>query len=96
MINNQTGFLVKKDNESDLYEKLNKLVNDQEMQMANYKKMEQIRARAQDIVKDVQTAESLKPYYNQKVEIRSKWSVEDVVLNVDKTVDDLFSIQEDY
>ena len=34
MINNQTGFLVKKDNESDLYEKLNKLVNDQEMQMA--------------------------------------------------------------
>ena len=37
----------------------------QEMQMANYKKMEQIRARAEDIVKDVQTAESLKPYYNQ-------------------------------
>ena len=36
-----------------------------EMQMANYQKMEQIRSRAQNIVKDAQTAESLKPYYNQ-------------------------------
>ena len=46
-------------------------------------------------IKTKKKAESIF-YYNQKVEIRSNWSVEDVVFNVDKTVDDLFSIQEDY
>ena len=35
------------------------------MQMADFQKMEQVRARAQEIVKDEKTAESLKPYYNQ-------------------------------
>ena len=35
------------------------------MQMADYQKMEMVRARAEDIVKDKETAESLKPYYNQ-------------------------------
>lgn len=37
----------------------------EEMQMANFNKMEQIRSRAQTIVEDPDTAESLKPYYNQ-------------------------------
>jgi cyclohexanone monooxygenase len=35
------------------------------MQLADFKKMEQIRARAQAIVNDPNTAEALKPYYNQ-------------------------------
>lgn len=35
------------------------------MQMADYKKMDSIRARVDSIVKDKKTAESLKPYYNQ-------------------------------
>ena len=35
------------------------------MQMADYQKMEMVRARAEEIVKDKETAESLKPYYNQ-------------------------------
>jgi len=34
-------------------------------QLADFKKMESIRARCDTIVKDPQTAESLKPYYNQ-------------------------------
>jgi cation diffusion facilitator CzcD-associated flavoprotein CzcO len=34
-------------------------------QVADFKKMEQIRARVDHIVKDPSTAESLKPYYNQ-------------------------------
>ena len=35
------------------------------MQLADFKKMEQVRARAQATVKDPRTAEALKPYYNQ-------------------------------
>ncbi len=35
------------------------------MQLADFKKMEQIRARAEAIVNDPNTAEALKPYYNQ-------------------------------
>ena len=35
------------------------------MQMADFQKMEQVRARADKVVKDEKTAESLKPYYNQ-------------------------------
>ena len=35
------------------------------MQMADFQKMEQVRARAQEVVKDEKIAESLKPYYNQ-------------------------------
>ncbi len=35
------------------------------MQLADFKKMEQIRARAEQVVRDRQTAEALKPYYNQ-------------------------------
>jgi len=35
------------------------------MQMADYQKMEMVRDRAEEIVKDKETAESLKPYYNQ-------------------------------
>lgn len=34
-------------------------------QMADYRKMEEIRARVEAIVKDPATAEALKPYYNQ-------------------------------
>lgn len=34
-------------------------------QLADFKKMESIRARADSVVKDKQVAESLKPYYNQ-------------------------------
>lgn len=33
--------------------------------MADFQKMEQVRARADKVVKDEKTAESLKPYYNQ-------------------------------
>lgn len=36
-----------------------------EMELADYKKMEQVRARADSIVEDAETAESLKPYYRQ-------------------------------
>lgn len=35
------------------------------VQLADFKKMEQIRARAEAVVKDKATAEALKPYYNQ-------------------------------
>ncbi len=35
------------------------------MQLADFKKMEQVRARAQTTVRNPQTAEALKPYYNQ-------------------------------
>ena len=35
------------------------------MQMADFQKMEKVRARADEVVMDSQTAESLKPYYNQ-------------------------------
>ncbi|MEJ0025508.1 MAG: NAD(P)/FAD-dependent oxidoreductase [Rhizomicrobium sp.] len=35
------------------------------MQLADFKKMEQIRARAAETVRDKATAEALKPYYNQ-------------------------------
>ncbi|MBL6936304.1 MAG: NAD(P)/FAD-dependent oxidoreductase [Alphaproteobacteria bacterium] len=35
------------------------------MQLADFKKMESIRARAASVVKDPTTAEALKPYYNQ-------------------------------
>ncbi|MBS0471804.1 MAG: NAD(P)/FAD-dependent oxidoreductase [Proteobacteria bacterium] len=35
------------------------------MQLADFKKMESIRARAGSVVKDPATAEALKPYYNQ-------------------------------
>jgi len=35
------------------------------MQMADFRKMEQIRARVDSIVQDPTTAEALKPYYNQ-------------------------------
>jgi cyclohexanone monooxygenase len=35
------------------------------IQLADFKKMEQIRARAAAVVKDPNTAEALKPYYNQ-------------------------------
>lgn len=37
----------------------------QRRQITDFKKMEQIRARVDQIVKDKETAESLKPYYNQ-------------------------------
>ena len=37
----------------------------EEMELADYQKMEQIRARAADMVKDADTAEALKPYYRQ-------------------------------
>ena len=35
------------------------------MQMADFQKMEKVRARADEVVMDSETAESLKPYYNQ-------------------------------
>jgi cyclohexanone monooxygenase len=35
------------------------------MQLADYKKMEQVRARVDQVVKDPQTAAALKPWYNQ-------------------------------
>ncbi len=35
------------------------------MELADFQKMEQIRARADEIVKDPETAEALKPYYRQ-------------------------------
>jgi cyclohexanone monooxygenase len=35
------------------------------MQLADFKKMEQVRARVDQIVQDRRTAEALKPYYNQ-------------------------------
>jgi cation diffusion facilitator CzcD-associated flavoprotein CzcO len=36
-----------------------------ERQMADFEKMEQVRARTDEIVKDKETADSLKPWYNQ-------------------------------
>lgn len=36
-----------------------------ERQMADFEKMEQVRARCDEVVKDKETAESLKPWYNQ-------------------------------
>lgn len=36
-----------------------------ERQMADFQKMNEVRARADDIVKDKSTADSLKPWYNQ-------------------------------
>jgi cyclohexanone monooxygenase len=36
-----------------------------EMELADYQKMEKVRARAEAIVEDPETAESLKPYYRQ-------------------------------
>jgi len=35
------------------------------MQLADFKKMEQVRARVDSVVQDAATAEALKPYYNQ-------------------------------
>jgi cyclohexanone monooxygenase len=35
------------------------------MQLADFKKMEEVRARAEAVVKNKKTAEALKPYYNQ-------------------------------
>jgi cyclohexanone monooxygenase len=35
------------------------------MQLADFKKMEQVRARVDNVVQDPSTAEALKPYYNQ-------------------------------
>jgi cyclohexanone monooxygenase len=35
------------------------------MQLADFKKMEQVRSRVDQVVKDRETAEALKPYYNQ-------------------------------
>ena len=35
------------------------------MQLADFKKMEQVRARVDSVVEDAATAEALKPYYNQ-------------------------------
>ena len=37
----------------------------QEMELADYQKMEQVRSRADDVVEDKDTAEALKPYYRQ-------------------------------
>ena len=37
----------------------------EEMELADYQKMEQVRARAGQVVEDPDTAESLKPYYRQ-------------------------------
>jgi cyclohexanone monooxygenase len=37
----------------------------EEMELADYKKMEQVRARADQVVEDADTAEALKPYYRQ-------------------------------
>ncbi|HEX4302195.1 MAG TPA: NAD(P)/FAD-dependent oxidoreductase [Rhizomicrobium sp.] len=37
----------------------------QTMQLADFKKMEEVRARADQTVRDKRTAEALKPYYNQ-------------------------------
>lgn len=35
------------------------------LQLADFKQMERVRRRVDEIVKDPKTAESLKPYYNQ-------------------------------
>jgi cyclohexanone monooxygenase len=35
------------------------------VEMVDFEKMEKIRARAEEIVSDPKTAESLKPYYRQ-------------------------------
>jgi len=35
------------------------------MQLADFKKMEQVRSRVDNVVQDARTAEALKPYYNQ-------------------------------
>jgi len=54
-------FLVKKDNEPDL----SPGSIGQKMELADFQKMEQIRARVNEIVEDENTAEHLKPYYRQ-------------------------------
>jgi cation diffusion facilitator CzcD-associated flavoprotein CzcO len=45
--------------------RLTKAERGQFMEMADYKKMNQVRARAEEIVNDPKTAEALKPYYRQ-------------------------------
>ena len=37
----------------------------EEMELADYQKMEQVRSRADEVVEDKDTAEALKPYYRQ-------------------------------
>ena len=37
----------------------------EKMEMADFAKMEKVRARAESVVHDTETAESLKPYYRQ-------------------------------
>ncbi|MFT4712112.1 MAG: cyclohexanone monooxygenase [Candidatus Azotimanducaceae bacterium] len=45
--------------------RLTKAERGQLMELADYKKMNQVRARAEEIVNDPKTAEALKPYYRQ-------------------------------
>ena len=45
--------------------RLTKAERGQLMELADYKKMNQVRARAEQIVNDPETAEALKPYYRQ-------------------------------
>ena len=49
----------------DLGRKLTKEERAQLMEMADYRKMSEVRARAQEIVDDPETAEALKPWYRQ-------------------------------
>lgn len=54
-------FIVKNEDEPDL----SPTAISQKMELADFQKMEQIRARCEEIVADPNVAESLKPYYRQ-------------------------------
>ena len=54
-------FLVQSEDEPDM----SPAALSEKMELADFQKMEAIRARAQEIVNDPETAESLKPYYRQ-------------------------------
>ncbi|XOV89655.1 MAG: flavin-containing monooxygenase [Pseudomonadota bacterium] len=54
-------FIVKNEDEPDL----SPAAISQKMELADFQKMEQIRARCEEIVADPNVAESLKPYYRQ-------------------------------
>ena len=61
---NLTGIAAKTASKS-LGRRLTKAERGELMEMADYRKMETIRRRAQEIVDDPEVAESLKPYYRQ-------------------------------
>ena len=64
IMRNLTGIAAKAASKT-LGRRLTKIERSQLMELADYKKMNQVRARAEEIVNDPATAEALKPWYRQ-------------------------------